>query len=99
MHISKEQLNQSFKNKHIIELEDLVHIIEESFGYHVTLNRKDAPCLTDDQKVRMNSVIFKDEDVLYQLGQAKKDRDAGISTYSDDEEEFMQLVKEVRNET
>lgn len=99
MSISKDQLNQSFKDKQFVELEDLVHIIEENFGYNVTLNRKDAPRLTDEQKARMNSVIFKDESVLYQLDQAKKDREAGISTYSDNEEEFMQLVNEVRNET
>lgn len=53
------------------------------------LDRKSA--ITEE----MNKLIFEDEGVLRQLSQAKADRDAGISTYSDDEEEFARLVKEV----
>ncbi|WP_179088143.1 hypothetical protein [Paenibacillus odorifer] len=46
----------------------------------------------------MTSVIFKDEGVLSQLQQAQKDRKDEISTYSDSEEEFAQLLKEAQNE-
>ncbi|WP_342477329.1 hypothetical protein NYE24_29870 [Paenibacillus sp. FSL H7-0350] len=46
----------------------------------------------------MSTVIFKDEDVLSQLRKAKNDRENGISTYSNSEEEFAQLLKEVQNE-
>ncbi|MNR64240.1 hypothetical protein D3C85_1868160 [compost metagenome] len=56
------------------------------------------PIYTDEQKKRMTSVIFKDEDVLSQLQQAHKDRNDGISTYSDSEEEFVQLLNEAQNE-
>ncbi|MDQ0191888.1 hypothetical protein [Paenibacillus wynnii] len=99
MSISKEQLDQSFKDKTYVELKDLVQLIEENFGFNVTLQRKDEqPTFTDEQKRRMTSVIFKDDGVLSQLHQAQKDRKDGISTYSDSEEEFAQLLKEVGNE-
>ncbi|MEK3713831.1 hypothetical protein [Paenibacillus sp. FSL R7-0333] len=54
--------------------------------------------LTDEQKKQMASVIFKDEAVLYQLQQAEKDRRVGISTYSNSEEEFAQLLYKTQNE-
>lgn len=99
MSISKEQLEQSFKNKPYVELKDLVQLIEENFGFHVSLQRKDEqPMLTNEQKQRMTSIIFKDKDVLSQLQQAQKDRKDGISTYSNSEEEFAQLLKEAQNE-
>jgi hypothetical protein len=99
MSISKEQLEQSFQGKSYVDLKDLVQLIEDNFGFNVTLQRKDEPHIfTDEQKKRMNSVIFKDESVLSQLRQAQKDRKDGISTYSDSEEEFAQLLKEAQNE-
>lgn len=99
MSISKEQLEQSFQGKSYVDLKDLVQLIEENFGFNVTLQRKDErPTFTDEQKKRMTSVIFKDENVLSQLKQAQKDRNDGISTYSDSEEEFAQLLKEAQNE-
>ncbi|WP_239712281.1 hypothetical protein [Paenibacillus sp. 19GGS1-52] len=58
----------------------------------------EQPTFTDEQKKRMTSVIFKDDGVMSQLRQAQKDRKDGISTYSDSEEEFAQLLKEVGNE-
>ncbi|WP_340022317.1 hypothetical protein MHI24_25315 [Paenibacillus sp. FSL K6-1096] len=51
--------------------------------------------LTDEQKQQMTSVIFKDEDILSQLLQAQKDRMDGISTYSNSEEEFAQLLDKI----
>ncbi|MEK4517477.1 hypothetical protein NSS64_19485 [Paenibacillus sp. FSL H8-0122] len=99
MSISKEQLEQSFQGKSYVDLKDLVQLIEENFGFNVTLQRKeDHPKFTEDQKKRMSTVIFKDEDVLSQLRKAKNDRENGISTYSNSEEEFAQLLKEVQNE-
>ena len=47
---------------------------------------------------RMTSVIFKDEAVLYQLQQAEKDRRVGISTYSNSEEEFAQILNKTKYE-
>ncbi|MDT3425092.1 ribosomal protein L7/L12 [Paenibacillus forsythiae] len=99
MSISKEQLEQSFKDKSYVELKDLVQLIEENFGFSVTLQRKDKqPTFTEEQKKRMTSLIFKDDSVLTQLHQAQKDRTDGISTYSDSEEEFAKLLDEVGNE-
>ncbi|MGF7046629.1 hypothetical protein J2T13_001127 [Paenibacillus sp. DS2015] len=100
MSISKEQLEQSFRDKSNVELEDLVQLIEENFGFNVMLQRKDEhPTFTDKQKKRMTSVIFKDEGVLTQLQHAQKDRTDGISTYNDSEEEFAKLLNEVENDT
>lgn len=96
--ISKEQFEQSFKDKSFFELEDLVHLIEDNFGYNVTLKKKDNSELTDEQKKKMEFVIFKDESVLHQLRQTQKDVEAGISAYSDSEEEFARLLYEVGNE-
>ncbi|KGE18538.1 hypothetical protein [Paenibacillus wynnii] len=99
MSISKQQLEQSFQGKSYVDLKDLVQLIEENFGFNVTLQRKDEHLtFTDEQKKRMTSVIFKDEGVLTQLQLAQKDRKDGISTYSDSEEEFAQLLKEAQNE-
>lgn len=99
MSISKDTLEQSFKNKSVVELEDLVHLIEDHFGYRVTLSKKaDSIPLTDKQKQKLTSIIFKDPDVLYQLEQANLDRQKGISTYSDSEEEFAQLLDEVAHD-
>ncbi|KHL93453.1 hypothetical protein QW71_23285 [Paenibacillus sp. IHB B 3415] len=59
--------------------------------------RKDEqPIFTDEQKKRMTSVIFKDDAVLSQLQQAQKDRNTGISTYSNSEEEFAQVLQRNR---
>ncbi|ETT33410.1 hypothetical protein MKZ07_00010 [Paenibacillus sp. FSL P4-0338] len=88
-----------FQGKSYVDLKDLVQLIEENFGFNVTLQRKeDHPNFTEDQKKRMSTVIFKDEDVLSQLHKAKNDRENGISTYSNSEEAFAQLLKEVQNE-
>lgn len=37
MSISKEQLEQSFQGKSYVDLKDLVQLIEENFGFNVTL--------------------------------------------------------------
>ena len=50
MSISKEQLEQSFRDKSSVELEDLVQLIEENFGFNVTLQRKnEQPTFTDEE--------------------------------------------------
>lgn len=99
MSISKEQLEQSLQGKSYVDLKDLVQLIEENFGFNVTLQRREErSTFTEEQKKRMSAVIFKDEDVLSQIRQAKYDQENGISTYSDSEEDFAQLLKEVQNE-
>lgn len=98
MSLSKKILEQSFKGKSVVELDDLVHLIEDHFGYHVQLTRMEQPLeLTDTQKKKITSVIFRDPDVIHQLTQAEKDRQNGISTYSDSEEEFARLLTEVNH--
>ncbi|PWV97910.1 hypothetical protein DFQ01_12097 [Paenibacillus cellulosilyticus] len=99
MSLSKHELEQSFKDKSVVELEDLVHLIEDHFGYDVRLTRKEDPSrLTDIQKKKMTAAIFNDPDVIHQLTQAELDRQRGISTYSDDEEEFARLIAEVKHD-
>lgn len=98
MSITKKQLEQSFKDKNVVELKDLVQLIEDNFGFQVTLQRKDnRPTFTEEQKQRMTSTIFKDDGVLSQLANTRSDLENGISTYSDSEEEFSKMVDEVRN--
>lgn len=71
MSISKEQLDHSLCGKSYVELKDLVQLIEDNFGYSVTLQRKkERHILTEEQKARITSFIFKDESVLSQLHQA-----------------------------
>jgi hypothetical protein len=99
MLLSKQTLELSFKGKSVVELEDLVHLIENHFGYHVQLTPKEEPkVLTDTQKKRLTSIIFNDPNVINQLAQAEKDRQNGVSTYSDDEEEFSRLLSEVKHD-
>jgi hypothetical protein len=95
--ISKEQLEHSFKDKSYVELEDLVHLIEDNFGYNVTFKKKDNSELTDDHKKKMSSILFKDESVLHQLRQTQEDIEAGMLIYSDNEEDFARLINEVEN--
>lgn len=40
MPIPKGTLEQNFKHKSVVELEDLVQFIEDHFGYHETLSKK-----------------------------------------------------------
>ncbi|ETT79611.1 hypothetical protein C173_00592 [Paenibacillus sp. FSL R7-277] len=58
----------------------------------------DRNTFSKERKKQLTSVIFKDEGVLSQLQQAQKDRRDGISTYSDSEEDFAQLLKNIQNE-
>ncbi len=95
MSLTKDQFEQSFKNKAYVELDDLVKLIEDNFGYSVTLKKKHH--LTDEQKKKLTSEIFRDESVLNQLRQAQQDREQGVSTYSDSEEEFAKLLIEAEN--
>ncbi|WP_379206603.1 hypothetical protein [Paenibacillus sp. GCM10012303] len=99
MSLSKQTLELSFKGKSVVELEDLVHLIENHIGYQVQLTPKEEPkVLTDTQKKRLTSIIFNDPNVINQLAQAEKDRQNGVSTYSDDEEEFSRLLSEVKHD-
>ncbi|MWC26916.1 hypothetical protein [Paenibacillus sp. MMS18-CY102] len=99
MALSKHELEQSFRDKSVVELEDLVHLIEDHFGYHVRLTRKEEQVsLPDIQKKKMTAAIFNDPNVIHQLTQAELDRQKGISTYSDDEEEFARLIAETKHD-
>ncbi|MBB3108342.1 F0F1-type ATP synthase delta subunit [Paenibacillus phyllosphaerae] len=98
MSLSKKALEQSFKDKSVVELEDLVHLIEDHFGYHVQLTRLEQSVeLTDTQKKKLTSEIFRDQNVIHQLTQAENDRHNGISTYSDDEDEFARFLNEMNH--
>ncbi|BBH21582.1 hypothetical protein Back11_29270 [Paenibacillus baekrokdamisoli] len=99
MSLSKDTFEQSLRNKSVVELEDLIHLIEDHFGYQVQLTRKDEESsLSNEQKKKLTSIIFKDPDVFNQLSQAEKDRQEGISTYSDSEEEFVQFLDEIKHD-
>jgi hypothetical protein len=95
MALSREQLERNLKNKPFVELDDLVQLIEDNFGYSVTLKKKRI--VSSEQKKQLASAIFKNEGVLSQLRQSKRDKEAGISTYSDSDEEFERPFTEADN--
>lgn len=92
--ITREKFESKVKNKSVIELSELIQVIEEQFGYDVYLSKKRKD---ETLTKRVTEAIMSNEDVLNQLKKAKADREAGISTYSDDEKEFSRLVDEVNS--
>ena len=93
-YITKDQLDKSLKHKTFIELEDLVELIEQQFGYQVSLAKKDHSSLTEEQKKKMTKIIFSDEDVLRQLNESElESEENGIESFED----FKRFMNEVRN--
>jgi hypothetical protein len=72
-YITKDQLDHSLKHKTFIELEDLVELIEQQFGYQVSLAKKDHNNLTEEQKKKLAKIVFSDEDVLRQLQESESE--------------------------
>jgi len=90
--ITREKFESQVKDKSVITLSELIQVIEEEFGYDVILSKKQK---NEELTRRVTEAILANVDVLDQLRKAKADREAGISTYSDDEEAFAKLVDEV----
>lgn len=90
--ITREQFDSKIKNKSIIELDELIHLIAEQFGYNVSITKKQSD---EELTKRVAKAILSNEDVLDQLRKAQADRDAGISNFIDDEDEFSRLADEV----
>lgn len=89
--ITKEQFDKSLGNKSRIELDDLIYVIEEQFGYKVFISKK----YTEEQKKRMTKAIFTNEDVLRQLDESELEPEGNdIGSY----EAYTRFMKEVRNE-
>lgn len=89
--ITKEQLNNNLGNKSKIELVDLIQVIEEQFGYRVSISRK----FTEEQKKKMTKAIFSNEDVLRQLDESELEPEGNdIESFED----YSRFMKEVGNE-
>ncbi|WP_314000051.1 hypothetical protein [uncultured Paenibacillus sp.] len=88
--ITKEQFDKSLGNKTKIELDDLIHLIEEQFGYNVSVSKK----FTEEEKKKMTKVIFTNEDVLRQLAESDLEpEEHDIETF----EAYTRYMNEVRN--
>jgi hypothetical protein len=89
--ITKEQFDKSLGNKSKIGLDDLIQVIEEQFGYKVSISKK----YTDEEKKKMTKAIFTNEDVLRQLDESELEPEGNdIGSY----EAYIRFMKEVRNE-
>ncbi|OMF18532.1 hypothetical protein BK133_30405 [Paenibacillus sp. FSL H8-0548] len=89
--ITKEQLNNNLGNKSKIELVDLIKVIEEQFGYKVSISRK----FTEEQKKKMTKAIFSNEDVLRQLDESELEPEENdIESFED----YSRFIKGVGNE-
>ncbi|WP_066309749.1 hypothetical protein [Bacillus sp. FJAT-29814] len=90
-YITRERFEKIVKGKDKIDLEELVMVIENEFGYSVKLEEKNGGDFSEIQKRKMTDLIFSNEGVLKQLSESSKESD---DDYIDDEEEFMRLIKE-----
>jgi hypothetical protein len=89
--ITKEQFEKSLGNKSKIALNDLIHVIEEQFGYKVSISKK----FTEEQKKKMTKAIFTNEDVLKQLDESELEPEGNdIGSF----EAYTRFMKEVPSE-
>jgi hypothetical protein len=93
-YITKHQLDNSLKHKTFIELEDLVELIEQQFGYQVSLAKKDHNNLTEEQKKKLAKIVFSDEDVLRQLQESESEPE---NNDIESHEDFARFMNEARN--
>jgi hypothetical protein len=90
-YITRERFDKIVRGKDKIDLEELVMVIENEFGYSVKLEEKNPNCFTEEQKRRMTDLIFSNEYVQKQLRESSKESD---DDYIDDEETFMRIIKD-----
>jgi hypothetical protein len=89
--ITRERFEKVIKNKHIINLDELISVIENEFGYTVNLEEKNKVIFSDQQKRKMTKAIFNNPEVLKQLHESSLESD---HEYIEDEEEFMKIIRE-----
>ncbi|QGQ98458.1 hypothetical protein EHS13_28040 [Paenibacillus psychroresistens] len=97
-YVTKEQFDEfynTFKNRNVIEVNELVQVMEKQFGYKADLIQ---PTPTLEQKGKITDAIFSNQEILQQLRQSKMDRDDGIPIYSNDIADFTKLVDEIADE-
>jgi hypothetical protein len=90
-YITRERFDNVVKNKHIINLEELINIIENEFGYSVNLEDKDKGTYNKQQIREMTKAIFNNPKVLKQLHESSLEPD---DEYIEGEEEFIKLIHE-----
>jgi hypothetical protein len=90
-YITRERFEKVIKNKNVINLDELITIIEEEFGYTVNLEEKNKVNINEQQKKKMSKVIFNNPEVLKQLHESLLESD---DDYIKNEEEFMKIIRE-----
>lgn len=89
-YITKERFERNIKSTSVVELVELVKVIEEEFGYSVSLAKKDRDKLTEEQKKRMTKAVFENKEILRQLDQSEWDQEENDIT---DPHEFAKLLR------
>ena len=89
--ITRERFEKVIKNKQIINLDELITVIENEFGYTVNLEEKNKVNLNEQQKKKMSKVIFNNPEVLKQLQESSLESD---DEYIGNEDEFMEIIRE-----
>jgi hypothetical protein len=91
--ITRERFDKAVKNKDIINLEELVNIIENEFGYSVNLEEKNKEIYTIEQRKAMTKAIFNHPEVLKQLSESSFESD---NEYIEEEIEFIEFIREAQ---
>lgn len=89
--VTKEQIDQfyiKFKDKDIVDLNDMLTAFQEVFDYPLSVRM-----LSEDKKKQITKSIFMNPGVIKDLKEAANDTEL-----IDDEEMFMRVVHEVRND-
>jgi hypothetical protein len=91
--ITRECFDKAVKNKDIINLEELVNIIENEFGYSVNIEEKNKEMYTKEQRKAMTKAIFNHPAVLKQLSESSFKSD---NEYIEDDNEFIEFIREAQ---
>lgn len=89
-YITKEHLIDILKNKEVIKPEDLIHILEEELDYSISNENKYS--FSFMQKEEITKRIFNNKDIQEQIDKSEEDM-----YFIEDENEFIDFVKEVQN--
>ncbi|HLO11356.1 MAG TPA: hypothetical protein VK190_03785 [Pseudoneobacillus sp.] len=89
--ITRERFDRNLKNKHYIDLAELVNVIETEFGYFVKLEEKNKDDFSTKQRETMTKSIFNNPIVLKQLQESSEEDE---NEYIENEEDFVQIIRE-----
>lgn len=89
--VTKKQIDQfyyKFKDKDIVDLDEMLTVFEEVFEYHAPVSM-----LSEEKKKKITKSLFMNPEVIKDLRESANDTEL-----IDDEEEIMRIVHEVGND-